>query len=335
MKTGDQSKTDETRDPDFSGAEAALYRAARRARQRANISRARGMEQLSGGKKLSFSQAEGYEEIPEPLKLEELSSTARTQIWNLLYVDLDESSKSSPVYYKKYIAGYWAKILKNVHCSFDNLAVDDWQTDFEAHRTKIRRHIESDPFNRVFDRLQFIIRDKSCSLQFIRGLKRVFEQCSLAYTIDENRPPTIFAVATPEEGTALIESLQTLRKAGLEGSSSHLRNAAQNINQRDWAGGVRESIHAVESVARKIDPKASRTLTPALKSIESQGALHSSLKEAFIKLYWYTSDQKGIRHALLDSPQAKVGAEEAVFMLGACASFASYLWRKHIAAEGP
>ena len=152
----------------------------------------------------------------------------------------------------------------------------------------------------------------------------------LAYTIDESRPPTIFPVATPEEGTALLESLQTLRQAGLAGSSTHLRNAAQNINQQDWAGGVRESIHAVESVARKIDPKASRTLAPALKSIEKHGALHPSLKEAFTSLYGYTSGQQGIRHALLDGPQASVGAEEAVFMLGACASFSSYLWRKQV-----
>ena len=27
------------------------------------------------------------------------------------------------------------------------------------------------------------------------------------------------------------------------------------------------------------------------------------------------------------------GLDEAVFMLGACASFASYLWRKHVAGE--
>ena len=331
MKPGDQSKADKTRDPDFAGAEIALHRAARRARQRANISRARGIEQLSDGGHLSFSEAQGYEGIPEPLKLEELSGTARTQIWNLLYSYLDQSSRSTAVYYHKHIAGHWAKILKNVHCSFDNLAVDDWQTDFDTHRTKIRRHIESDPFNRVFDRLQFILRDKNCSLPFIRDLKRVFEKCSLAYTIDETRPPTIFPVSTRVEGTTLIESLQTLRKAGLEGSSSHLRNAAQNINQRDWAGGVRESIHAVESVARKIDPKASRTLTPALKSIESQGTLHATLKKAFSQLYGYTSSEQGIRHALLDRESPDVGLDEAVFMLGACASFAGYLWRKHVA----
>ena len=32
---------------------------------------------------------------------------------------------------------------------------------------------------------------------------------------------------------------------------------------------------------------------------------------------------------------ADVTIDEAVFMLGACASFASYLWRKHQAATAP
>lgn len=37
--------------------------------------------------------------------------------------------------------------------------------------------------------------------------------------------------------------------------------------------------------------------------------------------------------ALLDHKHSSVGRDEAVFMLGACASFASYLWRKHAGGE--
>ena len=140
---------------------------------------------------------------------------------------------------------------------------------------------------------------------------------------------------TPEEGGAVVEALQTLGKAGLGGAASHLRNASECINARDWAGSVRESIHAVESVARQLDPAASRTLQPALTSLERSGTLHPALKEAFNKLYGYTSDEQGVRHALLDRPDHNVGMDEALFMLSACASFASYLWRKHTAGETP
>ena len=148
--------------------------------------------------------------------------------------------------------------------------------------------------------------------------------------IDEEEPPTILPAVTPEEGDAVVESLRTLREAGLGGSASHLRKASECVNRGDWAGSVRESIHAVESVARQLAPEAS-TLEPALTSIEKRGALHPALKGAFSKLYGFTSDEQGIRHALLDETEAKVGMDEAVFMLSACASFASYLWRKHAA----
>ena len=92
-------------------------------------------------------------------------------------------------------------------------------------------------------------------------------------------------------------------------------------------------MHAVESVARLLDPGASKTLGPALASLEKSGHLHPALKDAFSKLYGYTSDEEGIRHSLVFQSQSPAGRDEAVFMLGACASFASYLWRRHQAGS--
>ena len=86
-------------------------------------------------------------------------------------------------------------------------------------------------------------------------------------------------------------------------------------------------------VARRLDPKASGTLGPALASLQRREGLHPTLSGAFTKLYGYTSNEQGIRHALLNQPGANVGMEEAVFMLAACASFASHLWRKHAAGQ--
>jgi hypothetical protein len=68
---------------------------------------------------------------------------------------------------------------------------------------------------------------------------------------------------------------------------------------------------------------------PSLAALAGQGELHPALKGAFSKLYGYTSDEEGIRHPLLDDEEARPGLGEAVFMLSACAAFASYLCRKH------
>jgi hypothetical protein len=53
-----------------------------------------------------------------------------------------------------------------------------------------------------------------------------------------------------------------------------------------------------------------------------------SNEEGDTSLYAYTSDEKGIRHALLDDSTAKVDEADAMFMLGACAAFVSYLLNK-------
>ena len=159
-----------------------------------------------------------------------------------------------------------------------------------------------------------------------RRAAEVAENAGGGQSMDNSVP-----AGTADEGTTIIESLKTLREAGLRGSAEHLREASECINRGDWAGSIRESIHAVESVARQIAPEDTDTLTQALNSIDNRRPLHSNLKEGLKALYWYTSDEQGLRHSLLDREKASVGTDEAVFMLGACASFASYLWRKHAA----
>ena len=279
-------------------------------------------------REFSFSQAQGYEEIPGPLKLGELPKEERTRIWNLFYTHLSNSMSPSDLLGNgPWIGRGWKDILRAAHIDFHGGRLDEWKSDFRPVCKELREYIETQPFNKVFDLIQFVLRRSECTSDFRRQMQGTFDECRLAYTIDIARPPTILPTVTPEEGRTVIDALRTLRQAGLNGSAAHLRKASERINAGDWAGSVRESIHSVESVARQLDPGAA-TLGPALSSVEKRGALHPALKEAFSKLYGYTSDEQGVRHALLDRPDANVGIDEAVFMLGACASFASYLWRK-------
>lgn len=131
-----------------------------------------------------------------------------------------------------------------------------------------------------------------------------------------------------EEGQATIDALRVLKKHGLDGARQHLLRSSAFISQGEWARSVHESISAVESVARRIAPETD-TLGDALKQLRKRGVLkHRALEQGLGNLYGYTSDEQGVRHSLLDQGESNVGQDEAVFMLGACASFASYLWRK-------
>lgn len=107
----------------------------------------------------------------------------------------------------------------------------------------------------------------------------------------------------------------------------HFKKATAFLADRvspDYPNSIKESISAVERMCSIILGKSS-TLGAALKQLETQGVvIHPSLKTAFDKLYGYTSDGSGIRHAgQLGGPDATF--EEAEFMLVACSAFVNYL----------
>ena len=284
---------------------------------------------MSERRKLTFSQREGYEEVPRPLQLEELPARARTKIWDVFY-ELSLLTKDPFLE-----IDVWLEIMEDVHREHDGKPLDEWVGLRDELRDDLKHRVGQDRFNHVFDLIEFIIGHKYCPSEFTTKMSMVFKSCRLAYAIVviDSREISIMPATTREEGDELVRNVDELRHGGMEGAVAHLRNASQCINRGDWASSIRESIHAVESVARQIDPAASKTLRGALGSLKTKGVLkHGALIEALNKLYGYTLDEQGIRHALLEKAEADVTVDEAVFFLGACASFASYLWRKHQAA---
>ena len=278
-------------------------------------------ERAQDPRNLAFSQAYGYEELPQPLKPEEITDGARTKLWSLLFHFVESESAGYRVY------GNWQNILTFLHVTHYELALDEFSDSLNSFVNAYKPNFMHDQFYKIFDLLLAIMRHRACPQEFKRAVATLFEESQLAYVVDTSDPVTIYPAATKEEGETILRATTELRKTGFAGAVSHLRQASESINQGDYPGAVRESIHSVESAARQIDPNA-KTLDPALKSLERAGVLHSALKQAFSNLYGYTSDEQGIRHALLDNPRANVGQDEAVFMLGACASFSSYLARK-------
>jgi hypothetical protein len=126
--------------------------------------------------------------------------------------------------------------------------------------------------------------------------------------------------------------------------ASRIRNALERENQaHTFVGGrfvermtpqevelvetalnsIKESISAVEAAARFLTKRENATLPDALKLLDNQRPLHPAFKEALVKLYGWTSDEGGIRHAIKDAEN--VERADAQFMLVACSAFVNYL----------
>lgn len=107
---------------------------------------------------------------------------------------------------------------------------------------------------------------------------------------------------------------------------SHLQAALQKLADReapDYRNSVKESILAVEALCQLMTGDTTATLGQALKVVEDAVGLHGALKAAFSSLYGYSSQEEGIRHALLKEPT--LDFEDAKFMLVACSAFVNYL----------
>ena len=320
-----------------------MHRAAKRARKRAEeVARdtaiadqvsekpdvPRTAETVSDPGKLSFSQAHGYEQIPGLLKLEVLSREARTRIWNVLYKHIERDRIYHPEY--SWLRGNWATVMRDLHADFHGRPIEKWQSYFDRNTSELQDQILRERFNHVFDLVTYVMRHKKTPKSFVADMHREFEKARLAYTIVDG-PPTIVPATTNEEKEAFLDSTLTLKQTGMNTGVAHLRRASECFHNRDWGGSIRESVNAVESVARQIASSSNKKqkLSQALAILEKRQDLHPALKGVFSKLYGFASDEPGIRHALQDRDEVAVGKDEAIFMLGTCASAASFLARKH------
>ncbi|MGO7152730.1 hypothetical protein [Rhizobium leguminosarum] len=134
---------------------------------------------------------------------------------------------------------------------------------------------------------------------------------------------TIVPIASEEHAAAFESTLSTLQAGGQSGARQHLSAAASHLSQGHFADSVRESIHSVESLVRNLTGQSK--FSKAVAQLASERHPHESFKQALGNLYGYSSDEQGIRHPLLDKGDSNVSEQDALFMLGICASFATYL----------
>lgn len=272
---------------------------------------------------LTFAQAEGAEPLPQQLQLRVISDEMRALLWWAVVDTLSRSKGTPGIVGGPHIQGGW----RNVLCDFWALhlhCLDDFNTEFCSVRKIVREIIENGDYVRVFGFLQFVLRHPSCPFDFDRIIEDALRRSRAAYRVlDKN---TIIPIGSEEEAETLQRALVDLAEAEFRGARSHLRAAGSHLTAGDNAASVRESIHSVESVARVLEP--SGDLSKALAELEKSSGIHGALKRGFASIYGYASDEEGVRHPLLDDARAGVDEADALFMMGACAAFVSYMINK-------
>jgi hypothetical protein len=267
-----------------------------------------------------FSQRTGLEPIPPQLKLGEVSPELRRLLY--YYSSLETDRESYAPYSSAVFNDKWRRVAMDLHVLFFKKPADKFNYGTYENKQRLRVFIQSANIGELFNLVEFFVRHPGCSGELKRELADAFVMVRAAYRIFDNK--YIAAIGTEEQAAAFERAIADAEATNATAARKQLIAAGVAIRNSDWAGSLRESIHAVEAMAVRLAPGAD-TLGAALKVLEQRGHLHGGLKAAFGSLYGYSSDEEGVRHALVFSDEAQVDEADALFMLGACASFVSYL----------
>lgn len=274
---------------------------------------------------MRFSQRIGKREVKTDLEKSGLSSELRNSLWTLVLELIIEERSNEKRYgeahsdLSTYFRDLWIHFYK---WPIDNLP---WRygTVYDYQATKIVREwfFESD-WDLVLDFIEFSSEYHPKFADICNGfLKRELS----AYRFVDGK---LVEINSKEEIVEIEAAIKNSDK--FSSVKTHLTTALDLLSDRkkpDYRNSIKESISAVESLAKIITKNDKTTLGQALKEIESKHNIPASLKSAFSALYGYTSDEGGIRHSLLETG-VKVDIEEARFMLIACSAFVNYLISK-------
>jgi hypothetical protein len=280
-------------------------------------------DEIQRRKKLTFEQAEGLALLPTQLSRTEVSRELRAVLWNYIHEEIKKTAEHSSAYGWSTLGEPWDRILKQVHVYREHQLIDDFQSELRRALTVVRRVFEEGSYSDIYGWLQFVL-SINRSREFAERIANILKYCRSPYRIVAD--DVICPIGTDEEAATIGKAFADLKASGLAGSREHLKSASAELSAGNFSDSIRESVHAVESVVGVLEP--SGDFGKALAKLEAKVKIHGALVSGFKSVYGFSSDEQGIRHPLLDKEAPAVDETDAMFMIGACSAFISYLINK-------
>ena len=285
-----------------------------------------------------FSHRKGFKKLLVDFQSDRISQELRNGLWDAFTTSFIQHVRLENYEYPKsdnsialLIQSFWHLYFKEPLDTIPN-----WGKTY----TILRTHFFDADWHEAYDFIEFsakhysIIRhDYDYDLGeaeeyridlFIKNCNAVMERENSAYRFVNKE---IVEVTSPEE----VASIEEASKSHFKSTNTHIQAALALMADRkkpDFRNSIKESISAVEATCNSLLGDSKNTLGQALDELETKKilTLHKAEKKAYQALYGYTSDAKGIRHALLD--ESSIDYDDAKFMLVSCSAFCNYLISK-------
>ena len=280
-------------------------------------------------RQVTFEQAEGLVALPSQLAKEDVPSVLRAKVWSLVY-RLIKNNSYYEIGYGEIVEENWQFELHNLVVERFGKPVDELDASPEAIAGYFKLSFMEGSYSQFYGVLQDFVRLGIVPDAVRRVFAEMLTDAKAAYRLEVDEfPPTLFPFGSDQEAASYLSALQECREAGLMGALSHLKQSSKSMVNGQFSESISNSIHAVESVCKAISNNERGTLKGALRALQSKGVqIHAALFRSLESLYGYASDEKGVRHALVFDDAANVDEIDALYMLGACASFITYIINK-------
>ncbi len=291
----------------------------------------RYLKLVKNEKRMKFSQRISKSPIRQSMQIESIDDPLKKGIWNIIYLfffdKLEYNVYNCTDTEKLFFQLLWQDFFKTT--------VDSLPRNTDAITKVVRDWYFAAEWFEIFDFLEWLCQFdddhfNNFNNKVVNGFNSLLVREMSAYRIVDN---VIIQITDEAEIKEIESAIENSKSTKLSIVSEHFKNALEKLADRknpDFRNSIKESISAVESISKLIsgDPKAE--LGQSLKIIEDRVGLHPALKKGFLSIYGYTSDQGGIRHALVEGDISHF--EDAKYMLVACAAFVNYLKAKAIKA---
>lgn len=271
----------------------------------------------------SFAERIGKRAGRSVIQTVSLDDDTRTELWNVLHTlqsAFDSAVRSGSDTERKLLSALWRWQFKK--------PADEEPRDYQMWEI-IKTSVLRDEWFDVLDLIEEIVRylkkyedyqTDEMSSTIADVMNQVFEQYLVAFRF-------IGGKITPLDSTTEAEVVVDAQTNAdvIAGARHSLDQAVEHLADRqnpDYPNSIKESISAVEAVVKKLTGEG--TLGAGLTKLEGAGlTIHPALKGAWSKMYGWTSDANGIRHAGIEAADADQAL--AKYVLVTCSAFVSYL----------
>lgn len=275
----------------------------------------------------SFSQRIGLQQGPKVAQLDGMDVDLRNTLWNALDFHVWESFHTGNYHTRDdWTKSNLLELIRELFFDFYKRPIDSAPRSWTKLRSEIRSYYFAAPWNNAYDFIEFVARSQHFvqrsgkRTEFLADVNKALERESSGFRFIALRlAPIVSSEEIVEVERAVSETKQ------FRGVQVHLKAALDHLADRstpDYRNSIKESISAVESIALQLT-RNKAGFADMLKALEREKSLHPALRAGFTAIFGYTSDEGGIRHAMLAN--SDVGQREARFMLVACSAFVNYL----------